>query len=90
MCPRISPVLIEPESFPDSFILPRFPRQNRRPLLRNSALAAFQGRGRRERRIKSNETLVEAGLADLSRENTPIGRGIAFELLDRDGGGFAF
>jgi hypothetical protein len=58
---------------PDSFILSRFPGQNRRPLFRKSALAAFQGRGRPERRIKSNETLVEAGLADLSRENTPIG-----------------
>jgi hypothetical protein len=37
-----------------------------------SALAAFQGHARRERRIKSDKTLIEAGLPDLLRENTPI------------------
>jgi hypothetical protein len=58
---------------PDCFILSCFPRQNRRPLSRKSALAAFQARARRDRRIKPDETLIEAGLPDLSRENTPIG-----------------
>jgi hypothetical protein len=71
MCPGISPVLIEPRRFQILLFYRAFPGKTgvrfcEKALWRRSKGEAVAGDG-----IKSNETLVEAGLADLSRENTP-------------------